>query len=708
MLKVVNINKSFKYGKNNREIVLKNINLNFKTKELVFITGESGSGKSTLLNIIGGLLLPDSGSIIVDDKDITKYNDNLISKFRNGILGFIFQNYNLIEHMSVMDNLKICQSKRDIEKINILLKQLNIYDKRNKEVCKLSGGEKERVAIARAIINDPEIILCDEPTGALDSKNSRMVMEILKKISEQKLVIVVTHDLNLAREYGDRIIEIKDGEIVNGESEVETLGDNFKDKKLGKIKLREIFKLAIKNLWLNKKRTFLISLACLIGIIAIMLVINLSSGFKREITSLEDDLIMNMPIIIRNGEYLLDSKTTDNDGKIIVRDNDVHTNKITGDFLEYIKNSSNYKYMVREYDISMPLVSDKYKLIDRKDMKIVPKNEYISDNYILVSGKYPDSVNEIVIEVSQNEEISKSLGESLLIDKSINYKDIIDRKIKVILNNEYFIKKGDYYYFNSDYEGMYNDSKLELKIVGIVKEKEAVENGGYILYSQELIDMVISKNRDSEIVREQIESNEVIGPFNFDRDKVLGYLGYNPLPKQILIYVDSIKNKEIFTNYLDKYKDKFIYEDNLEDMMMVVRDFINIVVIVLVMFSLISFMVSGIMISIITNTRVIERVKEIGILRSMGATKRNIKSLFNIENGLIAVYSSVMAYIIVFLLKGPINQIISSYLDVSNMFEIGINSYLVIVILNIILVIVSGMIPSNKASKLEIVECLRR
>ena len=206
MLTLKNINKKFQNNK-----VLSNINLNFKTKELVFILGTSGSGKSTLLNIIGKLLTCDSGEILLDEEDISKYKNHKSDKYRKEVVSYIFQEYNLIEYMSVIDNLTII--KNDVDKLEIdeLLKQLSIYDKKNTKVSKLSGGEKQRVAIARAILKDSSIILCDEPTGALDSENSKKVIELLKRISRDKLVIVVSHDISLANNYADRIINIKDG-----------------------------------------------------------------------------------------------------------------------------------------------------------------------------------------------------------------------------------------------------------------------------------------------------------------------------------------------------------------------------------------------------------------------------------------------------------------------------------------------------------------
>ena len=269
MLRLIDVCKSYKIGKNKIDI-LNNINLDFKKKELVFILGASGSGKSTLLNVIGGLVDVTSGCIMLDDRDITKFDNSMLCNYRNNMIGFIFQDYHLVEYMSVMDNIRLGQTiKNDSSKIEDILRKLGIYSKRKSLVNKLSGGEKQRVAIARAIINNPDIILADEPTGALDSSNSIKIMNILKEISKDKLVIVVSHDEGLANKYADRIIRINDG-MVDYYPQIDN--DRFREISKKKISYASILKLAIKNLCLKKGRTLMTSIAISIGFICMIMV----------------------------------------------------------------------------------------------------------------------------------------------------------------------------------------------------------------------------------------------------------------------------------------------------------------------------------------------------------------------------------------------------------------------------------------------------
>jgi len=708
MLKLINIKKEYKYGKNT-QVVLNNININFKSKEMVFILGPSGSGKSTLLNIIGTLLPPTSGEIYINNECLNKYSDELLSKYRNNNIGFIFQNYNLIEHMTVIDNIKICQNNPDIKNINMILKKLKIESKKNHQVSLLSGGEKERVAIARAIINDPSIILCDEPTGALDSTNAIIVMDILKKISKNKLVIVVSHDEYLAKKYADRIISIKDGNIITPLLPIEPQESKPLNSKINKL---TIIKLALKNLSLNKKRTILTSLAASIGIISILLIAFLTTGLKNEISTLEENLVAKFPITIKNTTYELPNpKIKSSKSKIIVKDETSYftTNKITNNLINYIKNNSNYQYLQFHYDINIPLITDKYIFLDKSYLKIYPNNNYLSENYHLVSGKYPQNEYEIVLQIDSNNNISQDIANSFKLANEFNYQEIIGRIIKVPLNDEYFVNKNNYFYPNDNYEKIYKNSSISLKITGIVQEKEITDDYSYLLHNSKIIEELIDKNKESQIIKKQLSSNDKVLSTSLSKETLLAYLGYKPNPYQIDIYFNNIKNKKTYTNYLDNYKiDRVIYEDPMKETIDVISDFINIIALIFLIFSLISIIVSSIMISILTTTRVVERTKEIGILRSLGATTKNVKTLFISENFLISLISSSISLIIVILLKEPLNIIINNYLSISNMYQINYKIFILITVLNSIIIVLSGLIPSIKASKLDIVECLRK
>lgn len=675
MLKLINITKSFKYGKQS-QLVLNNINLNFKKAELVFILGPSGSGKSTLLNIIGTLITPDSGSLYLDNECITKYSQEELNYYRNNMIGFIFQNYHLIEHMTVLDNLKICQNHPNYQTIDNLLKQLNLSTKKYTEVSCLSGGEKQRVAIARALINSPSIIICDEPTGALDSYNAHEVMKILKKLSLTKLVIVVSHDKQLATTYASRIITIKDGQIEAPPviEEHQTI-----PPKNSKINCLTILKLAFKNLLLTKKRTILTSFASSIGIAIILIIAFLSTGFNQEIKNLETNLVSKFPITIKNTTYELPSPIIESSSnKIIVKNNDNyhHTNKITSDYLSYLNNNKIYQELVFHNHLTMPIITDSYKLLPSNCLTPFPSPSYLNQNYQLVAGTYPANQNEIILQIDSNHNISQELADSFNLPHEISYDTIINRQIAIYPYLEFINSSHD------ELKTMYNTSPIILTITGIVKEQEIINDTSNLLYNQQLIS--------------QLD--------NYQSNKENTFL----TPHQIDIYFANVKNKEDFLKYLDKYQtSKIIYEDPMKDTISIVNNFINIITIILIFFSIISVFVSAIMTSLLTTTRIMERIKEIGILRSLGASRQNIKFLFNFENTIISIISSIIATTIAIILKTPINYLLESTIEISNIYHINYQTIFIIFIINTIIITLSGLFPVTKASKLDIVECLR-
>lgn len=710
MLKLINVCKSFKYGKE-KVVVLNKINLDFKKNELVFILGKSGSGKSTLLNIIGGLLEVDSGSVILDDKDISKFSNSLLCSYRNNMIGYVYQNYHLIEYMSVIDNIKLGMTVKgnNSNKIEDILKKLGIYSKRKIKVNKLSGGEKQRVAIARAIINNPDIILCDEPTGALDSFNSIKIMDILKELSRDKLVIVVSHDNVLANKYADRIINIVDGKV-----EYYPQMDNGKFKEISKkrIGLCQIIKMAMKNLSLKMGRTLFTSLAISIGLISILLVLCLSRSFKDDINDLERDIVSVFPVSVYNGEYeIIDSEVNSSNDKIIIKNkNDyIHMNKINSNYLDYVSHLDEVDYISYYYDISMPIISDRYKNFDNKYMKMLPSIEFIDNNYDILYGKNISNMNEVILKVDNNNNVSSEILDVFDIDNDIEYEDIVGRKIRVILNDLYYVKSGNYYFINTDNENMYKNSTIELEIVGIVREKEMVDTNNYLYYNRKLIDYIIDKNKDSKIVLEQLKCNYNILGMDVNKDNILSYLGYNTLPSGIDIYVSDLDNKKMLLNKLDEYNkknDKLIYVDNMNDAIDIIKSIINIITIVLVIFSFISIIVSSLMIFILTNNRIVERTKEIGILRGIGARNKDICRLFNFENIIIGIISSFIGIIVIMLLVEPINMMISVLMDDSDLFKVYFDLGIIGVIFNIIMIVLSGYIPVKIASKKKIVDCI--
>ena len=708
MLKIENVSKYYKYGKN-KKVILDKVNISLGRSGMVAIIGASGSGKSTLLNIIAGSLRSDEGKVIVGDKDIQKLGEKEINYYRNKIVGYIYQDYNLIEYMSVYDNVRIGYSDNNRDYVLALLKQLDIYDKRDILVMKLSGGEKQRVAIARAMINNPRILLCDEPTGALDSQNGIMVMEILKKISENRLVIVVSHDKDLVSRYADEIINISDGVVMQDKKG--NINNDKEDKIIyNRVRMRKLRKIALRHLFSNKKRTIMTMSAISLGIISMMMILCMGNNFNKEMNNLEKEVVGVYPIIIRNGEYI--EENTDikkEEGKIYPSNENIYENKITEEYLDYLNSNIGSDKIIYNYFFNKPVISDKYKVLDSSVMKIIPDSKYIEDNYKIIIGNNVRDKYDILLKVDKDGNVNKKIIDALEISLGSEYESIIGRQIKFI-NNDIYYKKGEgHYYINNDYEEMFNDSEIALTIVGIIQEKEDNNNGSFIYYDKMVQDELMMVNKNSQILIDEVMGDGNVLGIDIDKEEMIKYLGGSSTPNEIEVYSDNISDKDKIINVLKEYNnshDKIIYEDVMASNIKIVRDFISIISGVLIIFSGISLIVSLIMISILTSIRVLERKKEIGILRSIGASKRNIKMIFNYENGLIGLGASIGGIIILNLLVKPINTLIYNLTKLDNLLVIDYRIVFLVMVINILIVVIAGSSPSRKASKLDITKCI--
>ncbi len=345
MLKLVNVTKVYVAGDLKVE-ALKGISINFRKNEFVSILGPSGCGKTTLLNIIGGLDKYTSGDLIINGISTKQFRDKDWDIYRNHRIGFIFQSYNLIPHQSILENVELAltiagmDKKERIEKAKEVLDRVGLAGQYNKKPNQLSGGQCQRVAIARALVNDPEILLADEPTGALDTTTSIQIMELIKEISNEKLVIMVTHNPSLAEKYSTRIIKLLDGEIqddsnyCSDKEELNSLSETIDETKVEKAKMSiwTAFKLSGRNLLSKFKRTFMVGLAGSIGIIGVSLVLALSSGISGYIDDLQEDMLSGNPITITEQTYdlnaMMSSITTFEQAEIVIKDGFVSINSM--------------------------------------------------------------------------------------------------------------------------------------------------------------------------------------------------------------------------------------------------------------------------------------------------------------------------------------------------------------------------------------------
>ena len=767
MLELKKIKKSYTTGEFTQQ-ALKDVNIEFRKNEFVAILGPSGSGKTTLLNIIGGLDRYDEGDLIINNKSTKKFKDVDWDSYRNNCIGFIFQSYNLISHISILENVEmgmtlsgVNQTKRRKKALEVL-KKVGLIDHVHKKPNQLSGGQMQRVAIARALANDPDIILADEPTGALDSSTSVQIMELIKEIAKDKLVIMVTHNPDLANTYANRIIEFQDGSLIKDSNPIkkeEKTKEKFKIKKTA-MSFVTALKLSFNNIITKKGRTLLTAFASSIGIIGIALILALSNGFDIQINKFEENTLSSLPIVISEQAIELDeemlSSLQEKDEKEEYPSLEkiypqkpldevmVHTNKLTEEFINYVEKISDEKISGISYMRTTALnlvgnINGIYKPISTTSLNMtsIPKkldekstSGVILDNYDLLKGTLPSKKEDLIVIVDSKNRISSSVLDALGLDSNkeeISFDEIIGKEIKLILNDEYYTSLGSYFTLNTNYEQLYNsDRSITLKVSGIIrgkKDKMLVAAGSGITYTEELIDYVIEQNSTSSIVISQKNSDyNVLTGEKFDlttpdglnsKDNLISYLGGDSVPMAIMIYPKNFETKDAIISYLDDYnleiedENKILYTDYADTISSLSSNIMDAITIVLIAFSAISLVVSSIMIGIITYISVLERTKEIGILRSLGARKKDIRRVFNAETFLIGLCSGTIGIIIARLLVFPANNIIEHLTDLPSVAKMDPVHAIILIIISVILTVIGGSIPANMASKKDPVIALR-
>ena len=759
MLELKNIKKSYNTGSFSQQ-ALKGINLQFRKSEFVAILGASGSGKTTLLNIIGGLDRYDSGDLIINNKSTKKFKDNDWDSYRNNCIGFVFQSYNLIGHISVLENVEMGMTLSGISVKKRRKKALEVLDKVGlsshvyKRPNQLSGGQMQRVAIARALANDPDIILADEPTGALDSTTSVQIMELIKEISKDKLVIMVTHNAELASDYASRIINLKDGKLISDSNPIKNNKNDakFKIKKTA-MSYMTALKLSFNNILNKKGRTLLTAFASSIGIIGIALILSLSNGFDIQIKKFERDTLSIMPIMISEQSMNMDEETikslqkdmyeTSNDfpdnlevyPKSSVMTEMTYKNVITKDFVDYIEKIDNNLIGGVSYTRSLGInvITDKYTPFQFTYLnslayprKFNNDNTVIEETYDLLYGKLPENKNELVLVINSKNNLDKDLLNSLGFDgekDSISFEEIVNKEFKLVLNDDYYKELGSYFTLNTDFKSLY-DSGETLKIVGILRGKEdkkiVAANSSGIMYTEELVKYIIEKNKESKIVKlqESADYNVLTGEkFTDDetgmetKKNLLGYLGGSEIPVAINIFPKDFDSKDEITTYLDEYNknhdQKIVYTDMGAMISSLSGNVMDAITVVLIAFSAISLIVSSIMIGIITYISVLERTKEIGVLRALGARKKDITRVFNAETFIIGVTSGLIGLIIARLLIFPANSIIYDLTSLNNVAKMNPIHALLLLCVSMALTVIGGAIPAIMASKKDPVIALR-
>ena len=757
MLELKKINKSYKTGSFTQR-ALKDVSIKFRKNEFVAILGQSGSGKTTLLNIIGGLDRYDSGDLIINDKSTKKFKNIDWDRYRNNCIGFIFQSYNLIPHITILDNVEMgmtlsgVSAKTRRRKAKAALKKVGLLEHIHKKPNQLSGGQMQRVAIARALVSDPEIILADEPTGALDTKTSVQIMDLIKEIAEDKLVIMVTHNPDLAKEYANRIIEFKDGEAISDSNPV-----NEEEKDNSSIKIKKTamsfltaLKLSFNNIKTKKGRTLITAFASSIGIIGIGLILALSNGFKIEIDNFEKDTLSQAPIMINTQAVNLSNESMQQLDKsdlekypsiemVYAQDDPqsvlMHVNDINDEYLEYVKKLdikllSGVSYQsVLGFGLINKNGNTYNQVTTTTTMPIFPYNPnndktgIILDNYDVIAGEINDIEPGLIIQVDNKNRLYKSSLSVLGVDTDkISFDEILNKELKLVFNDDYYANVGGFFIPNTNYEKLYNSkNSVTIKVQAIIRgkeDKELITSGTGLGYNTALSNLVISKNKDSKIVKAQREADYNIltnQPFDETNTKkvMLEYLGDDVAPSSINLYPKDFDSKKEITNYLDKYnegkeeKDRIEYTDMASMISSLSGGIMDAITIVLIAFSSISLVVSSIMIAIITYISVLERTKEIGILRALGARKKDIKRVFNAETSIIGLTSGLLGILIAYLLTFPVNSIIYDVSSLPNVAKLNPIHAITLIVINVLLTMLGGFIPARIASHKDPVEALR-
>ena len=723
MLTLKNIKKTYERG---GEAILDNINLSFNKNEFVSILGCSGAGKSTLLNIIGGLDEKTSGKLLINGKDIYKCDDLNLDYYRKNNVGFIFQNYNLIEHLTVYENvmlpLLLTNSKNKHKRVLKMLDKTGLKGKKNSKICDLSGGQKQRVAISRALINNPDIILADEPTGALDYKTGYEIMNLIKKLSKNKLVVMVTHNKVLAKKYSSRIIYLDKGRVISDTDPLKKKNTYLNIKfKSGNLSVKNALLYSIKTIKAKRKSFLLTSVASSIGLILVALIISVSNSIKKEMDLYEKNVLSSLPIVIPSIKTKTSEKVKPPKNKLYSYDykEESKVNPINDDFIKYINKMKTKLSCDINYNrnLKFNVLTEDYNLLDNVEFSEMPSIKYIKKNYTLLAGSYPKSKNELMLVADEKNRIDKNILDALKFNGDVNVNDIFKKKMKLIFNDDFYIKKDNVYFINKDYESVYKvKNNVALKIVGIMKlanasEKESYENAienekSSLAYLSNLADDVIDKNINSNIIGDINKNDDImVENINGEKGVLKKKLGGDKTPDLIYIYPKDYDSKNLIIKYINKYNKhkkeskKITYINYSKETIDTSKRMINMISIVLILFSSISLICTSIMIGIITYISVNNRTREIGILRSVGASKKEVAMMFLSEVLITGASSGVIGIFIsnVLLFLG---NIILKNLDIINQsITLNVGNSISLILINVLLIMLGSAIPSFSASK---------
>ena len=724
-LELINVYKDYKLENKSKFTALTDINVSFEKGELVSIVGESGSGKSTLMNIIGGLDSDYTGQIKIDGVDLKSFKEKQLDDYRKKKIGFVFQSFNLIPHLSILDNVTIAltlsnvkESVKNAKAIDILTK-LGLKDHIKKKPTQLSGGQKQRVAIARALINDPDIILADEPTGALDSETTTQILDILKDIAdnENKLVIMVTHSEKVAK-ISSRIVEISDGKIIRDEKksdykknppkeklienveqeESETADKSKKKSKEGHLSFYSALKLSFHNMWASKTKNILMAVGVSISLIALILMLSLGSGLTGYIDTLAQDYSNPNYVTISKSGYDRDGNELEESANPMIPRmfETSEIEEIAGDLNNYLQ-SQNSDFQVitsgeeQNLTYGFSTVTMGMGYIYPYQPEVQPPQEGQGQEDTLaeetqVPGDEPSQQDGEMILYTYT--TPPYYSEENLIAGTMSGMDEIMLSSAALeflgLENAEDIENGDYYVtlsINMTYDNMLIRINKPVKVTAIIDV--SVFSNMMVLY--------LSYDFLNECVMEA-QINE-------------GALPTGIKPSLLFIETDSKDTTDLINNYISANR-KDLSGSVEEQLASMFSEMMSTFSIGLAIISSISLLVALIMILVVLYMSVSERTREIGVLKSIGARKKDIKLIFSTESLLVGLLSGLTGIILALAIGGILIVILTAVLGFAPISMMWYY-FVIALVISVVISVIAGLYPASKAAKLDPVESLR-
>ncbi|HBP25398.1 MAG TPA: hypothetical protein DD618_00380 [Acholeplasmatales bacterium] len=763
MIELRHITKDYQVGKFQVR-ALDDVSVRFRKSEFVCVHGPSGCGKTTLLNVIGGLDGYDFGNLLVNGQDTAAFKDRDWDCYRNQSVGFVFQNYYLLPHLNVFENVELALTLTRISKserrtrVMKALESVSLTKEAKNMPNQLSGGQMQRVAIARAIVNDPDIVLADEPTGALDSHTAEVILDILKEISKDRLVVLVSHNLALAEKHSTRIIELLDGKIIKDSHPLlnEDPEKTYQKQKTS-MKFFDAIKMSFKNMLRTKVRTLMTTFAGCIGIIGIGLVLSISKGVNSYIEEVQKSALGNYPITIMSSAKLLDEEGEEIPEReefpagetVEIRSGETrydYYNVMEREFLTYLEAMPSELYSVVDYNTSIAMnilseTSSGYRKVSQSQFSEMSKDEnFVLAQYDVLKGSLPNEADEVALVIDKYNCLDAITLYYLGIDyenvESYTFDALLAKQFKLLFNNEYYQKVGDFYASkgSSQYQSLYENSQFTLKITGIMRIKKNANTVLYdsgLLYTSALTDTVYENARQSDIYVDQaafgLTKNVFTGlPYeeivsfssttspDYQLTQTLLSIGAEVNTTRIYVYTSTFSDRLAISDYVSAYENetspiKITYYDYMNTVTTEFANLVRVFSTVLIIFSSVSLVVSAIMIGIITYVSIFERIKDIGIMRSVGARKADIATLFNFETMTIGLFSGIFGILGTLVLMRPVNTMVKNLVVDYTVSFTGIAQVIVakfearyiffLLLGSVLLTLVAGFVPSVIAAR---------